>query len=84
MNTDSQLPKDVLEAIHANRKIDAIKLLREHEGFGLKEAKHAVDDYIRQNRQLIRTPETNFDFRRLALIGVVVAVLFALYRQFVA
>lgn len=34
---------DVLRAIKANKKIEAIKLFRQHHSASLKEAKHAVD-----------------------------------------
>ena len=37
----------VREAVTAGRKIEAIKLLREETGMGLKEAKHAVEDLQR-------------------------------------
>ena len=37
----------VIEAVTAGRKIEAIKLLREETGMGLKEAKHAVEDLER-------------------------------------
>ena len=36
--------KEVLNAILANRKIEAIKLYREYSGVGLKEAKDAVEE----------------------------------------
>ena len=40
------LPDDVLEPLRANRKIYAIKLLREAQNLELKEVKIAIDDYI--------------------------------------
>lgn len=43
MNQSNEFPEDVIYAIHNNQKIQAIKLLREHNGLGLKEAKHAVE-----------------------------------------
>ncbi len=49
MTDSNELPADVIAAIRANRKIEAIKLLREARGLGLKEAKHAVEAYIRDN-----------------------------------
>ena len=52
MNTESELPEDVLVAIKANRKVDAIKLLREHINIDLKDAKDIVDAYIRNNPYL--------------------------------
>ncbi|MFT5447513.1 MAG: hypothetical protein ACI9DC_002688 [Gammaproteobacteria bacterium] len=47
MNSSTDLPSEVVEAIHEGRKIDAIKLLREARGLGLKETKHEVDAYMR-------------------------------------
>ncbi|WP_445938485.1 ribosomal protein L7/L12 [Pseudomonas sp.] len=42
---DQDLPVEVVAALECGRKIEAIKLLRELRGIGLKEAKDAVDDY---------------------------------------
>ena len=43
--TPENLPADVLEAIGRGETIEAIKLLREHTGLGLTEAKYLVDQY---------------------------------------
>ncbi len=40
---DNQLPSDVLRAIEAGRKIEAIKMLRDATGLGLANAKVLVD-----------------------------------------
>jgi len=48
---DQDLPAEVAAALERGQKIEAIKLLRELRGIGLKEAKDAVDDY-RPERQL--------------------------------
>lgn len=40
------LDPEVIEAIEAGQKIQAIKKLRSITGMGLKEAKEAVDQYI--------------------------------------
>jgi hypothetical protein len=42
---DQDLPVEVIAALERGQKIEAIKLLRELKGIGLKEAKEAVDDY---------------------------------------
>ena len=42
---DQDLPAQVIAALERGQKIEAIKLLRELKGIGLKEAKEAVDDY---------------------------------------
>ena len=39
----SSVPPAVLAALHQGHKIEAIRLLREHSGLGLKEAKDVVD-----------------------------------------
>jgi hypothetical protein len=40
---NGSLPAPVREALQRGNKIEAIRLLREHSGLGLKEAKQAVD-----------------------------------------
>lgn len=84
MTTESEFPADVLTAIHSNRKIDAIKLLREYRGIGLKEAKHEVDAYIRKNRHLIANHSAGAGggLMRLALIGLAIVVVYMLYRRY--
>lgn len=52
MSSSTNLPDQVVSAIQAGRKIDAIKLLRETQGIGLKEAKHAVDAYLLEHPSL--------------------------------
>ena len=42
---DQDLPPEVSAALQRGQKIEAIKLLRELKGLGLKEAKEAVDGY---------------------------------------
>ena len=49
MNSTPKLPDQVIGQIRAGRKIQAIKLLREAQGIGLKEAKDAVDAYMLAN-----------------------------------
>lgn len=45
-------PPEVIAALHRRRKIEAIKLLRQHAGIGLKDAKDAIDAYQREQRRL--------------------------------
>lgn len=44
--TPGQLPPDAVAALNAGRKIEAIKIVRERQGIGLKEAKELVDSYV--------------------------------------
>ena len=41
-----ELPATAIEALKKGRKIEAIKILRQEWGLGLKEAKDAVDAYV--------------------------------------
>lgn len=43
MTAETGLPDKVVDALKRGNKIEAIKLLREQAGIGLKEAKDAVD-----------------------------------------
>jgi ribosomal protein L7/L12 len=72
MNSSTDLPTDVVEAIQAGRKIDAIKLLREAKELGLKEAKHEVDAYLLLHPS-VRQPRSNGT--GLVFIVVVVVLL---------
>jgi len=47
-NKNTEVPFDVIRAIEQGRKIEAIKLLREHTGLELKESKEWIDTYERQ------------------------------------
>ncbi len=53
-----ELPNEVRELIHAGRKIDAIKQLREARSLGLKDAKQAVDAYVAAHPESIRPRPT--------------------------
>ena len=48
-----RLPDDAIAALQAGRKIEAIKILREAEGIGLKEAKQRVDRYAGENPHIL-------------------------------
>ena len=52
MNEDIELSDKVIAALEANRKIEAIKVLRKEKNLGLKEAKDVVDAYIADNPRL--------------------------------
>jgi len=47
---DLEISDQVIAAIDAGRKIEAIKTLREETGLGLKEAKDVVDGLVRAKR----------------------------------
>jgi len=60
----------VIEAVTAGRKIEAIKLLREETGMGLKAAKHAVEDL---ERSLGLPPASTGYGGLMTLIGLALA-----------
>jgi ribosomal protein L7/L12 len=51
IDSEAALPASVVAALHRKRDIEAIRLLREHRGIGLKDAKDAIDAYRREQRR---------------------------------
>lgn len=82
MNDEIELPEEVLKALHRKRKIEAIKLLREERGIGLKEAKEAVDGYLATDAGVaMRSPsKTDSGIGRLVLVCFLFAVGYVVYR----
>lgn len=78
MNETPNLPAEVVNAILAGRKIEAIKLLREARGLGLKDAKHAVDAYIRENPSAQQPRSSGGG---LVIIVAIVLLGYALYKS---
>ena len=73
---DRHYSSAVLQAVDAGRKIDAIKLLREETGLGLKEAKHEIDQLaILRRPQSAPMPEQGGAgaIVKIALAGAVLA-----------
>ena len=55
--SETPLPADVRAALQAGNKIEAIRLLRDHTGLGLKEAKDAVEAAgVRHTAQVTGAP----------------------------
>ena len=82
MVTDQKLPEAVMQAVRAGRKIEAIKLLREEHGIGLKEAKQIIDREVAAYRRANPNAPTAQQSSSLPLIVVVVIVAAALYWHF--
>ena len=82
MSPETDLPDEVLAAIHASHKIEAIKLLRERRGLGLRDAKDAVDAYIRDHPELHARSVVSGDsgLGRLLLLAAAIVVLYVAYR----
>jgi len=74
----------VLQAVDSGRTIEAIKRLREETGLGLKEAKDAVDSLARERRPAGASMPEQGGAIAIVKILLVVAVLYLVYRFFVA
>ena len=76
---DRHYSSAVLQAVDAGRKIDAIKLLREETGLGLKEAKHEIDQLaILRRPQSAAMPEQGGAGAvvTIALVGLILAAIY--------
>lgn len=84
MNTETELPADVIAELEANRKISALKLLRSHRGIDLKEAKNMIDAYIDQNPSLSshHLPESDSGIGRIVILVIGVGVIYGIYKFF--
>jgi ribosomal protein L7/L12 len=54
----AKLPPDVLQALGRGQPIEAIRLLREATGLGLKDAKDAIDAHLRGESVMLPSAET--------------------------
>jgi hypothetical protein len=75
-----ELPSKVLMALERGQKIEAIKLLREARGLGLKEAKEAVDAYQPSGRPVSGSVVQGGGGSRLPwLIGAILLALLVIW-----
>jgi hypothetical protein len=81
MSTRTELPDDVMAAIRANRKIEAIKLLREHRRMALKEAKNIVDTYAKEDAPAREDPSSGSGLGRIVAMALAITVGYAVYRS---
>lgn len=79
------LPTEVILAIQAGRKLDAIRILREHTGMGLTDAKAVVDrlseEYGSERPSVSASREDSGNLRFLAtlvILGGIAAAFFLL------
>ena len=83
-NNDGRYSDAVLQAVDAGRKIEAIKLLREETGLGLKEAKDEVDRLAQERKpsgaQDVAPLQDQGGADAIIKIIVVALILFAIYR----
>jgi len=81
---DPGLSFGVQKAIRENRRIEAIRLLREERGIELMQAKRIVDEQFEAHRQTYGPPPPKMDsgLGRLAWLGVALLAVFALFWLF--
>ncbi|MCB0346565.1 MAG: ribosomal protein L7/L12 [Bdellovibrionales bacterium] len=85
MNNIGDVPQDVIVALERGSKIEGIKLLREHRGIGLKEAKEAVEAFLASRPDIqTRMNESSAQNAKggLKTLLTVVAILTALFFLF--
>ncbi len=80
---DVKISDDVIAAVDAGRKIDAIKILREQTGLGLADAKHQVDRLARERRDQIGAAPALVEeggaggmLRMVVIVGVILGAYF--------
>jgi hypothetical protein len=78
-----ELPPEALAALARGSKIEAIKIVRETQGLGLKEAKELVDAW-QDAHPAPRTagPRTDSGLRRVVMIALLIAAAYAIYSWF--
>ena len=74
------LPVQVVEAMRAGNKIEAIRLLREQTGMGLKEAKEAVEASPAASRYSPGEVPRRFRLSWLVAVGLALLVLYFFFR----
>ena len=74
MLNDEDLPAEVIAALQAGRKVQAIKLLRQLEGLGLKEAKERVDAHMVKNPERYPQPESGSGGRFMFIALILLAI----------
>jgi hypothetical protein len=66
--TTPDIPSQAIAELHHGRKIEAIRIIREAQGLGLKEAKDAVEAYIQSQPALQLSLEAKGRQARGALV----------------
>ena len=85
MSNQDDFSTAVRRAIEANRKIEAIKLLREERGIGLKEAKTIIDREMAEYRQANPESARATSNRGLTFVisfVVLAAILYFIFNKF--
>lgn len=79
---EARYSEEVLQAVDAGRKIEAIKRLRDETGLGLKEAKDEIDRLAAQRPQVAVPHSEHGGLGAVVKIMILALILFALYLYF--
>ena len=84
MSDEIVLSAEVIAEIQANRKVTAIKLVREQHNIGLKEAKEIVDTYTAAHPHSSgqHSTEPKGGGSRLVFVVIMAGLAYSLYRYF--
>ncbi|PKO50861.1 MAG: 50S ribosomal protein L7/L12 [Betaproteobacteria bacterium HGW-Betaproteobacteria-20] len=78
---NQQLPLSAIDALKQGRKIEAIKLIRQLNGLGLKEAKDLIDDYLRSHPEL--QSQEKIKESSLSVVIIFLVLIFTAYWFFI-
>lgn len=81
MKSSEVLPDNVIAAIRAGHKIQAIKALRERHNVGLREAKDMVESYIDEHPELEIKNTSNPGMGCLLFLAAILAAAYFAYQQ---
>jgi hypothetical protein len=73
--SNPSLPSAALAALQQGRKIEAIKIVREREGLGLKDAKDRVERYVANDPMLKETFAASHKKGCLSLVAGLMALI---------
>ena len=73
------LSANAIAALEAGKKIEAIKIVRQEQGIGLKEAKELVESYTAERPELAEKSSGNVSVLTMAAMVIVV---FCVYKYF--
>lgn len=84
MSESVEFEPEVLTALNAGRKIDAIKALRSLRGIGLNEAKVLVDRYVDENAPHggpVQKVDSNFSVAKLLFVGLIIYLVYMFFKS---
>lgn len=84
MSVNVEFEPEVLTALHAGRKVDAIKTLRSLRGIGLIEAKGLIDRYVDEHAAegvSVQKSDCNVSVVKLLVVGLIIYVVYTFFKR---